>query len=174
MTKKDKAYFQKFKTIRSFGREIYSGIHTLNDALEEQINLKEEIDKFKESTKPKNLDTKEKKALAFENEIRLLKGKQKVLNAFESKILPTGKQTQGKCPFILAQVAKVSDHAQIKMLTPEQMLQRLPITFAQVKAYNTYENLQKEICQIIYSLYRPKEIAKKVYERYKAKWTLYL
>ena len=37
--------FQKFKTIRSFGREIYSRIIALNDAFEEQINLKDEIDK---------------------------------------------------------------------------------------------------------------------------------
>ena len=50
--KKDKTYyFQKSETILSFGREIYSGILTLNDALEEQIKLKDEIDK--ESTKPK-------------------------------------------------------------------------------------------------------------------------
>ena len=31
------------------------------------------------------------------------------------------------------------------ILTPKQMLQRLPITFAQVKAGNTYENLLNEI-----------------------------
>ena len=52
--KKSKIYdFQKFKTIRSFGREIYGSIITLNDTLEEQINLKDEIDKFNESSKPK-------------------------------------------------------------------------------------------------------------------------
>ena len=43
--------FQKFKTIRSFGREIYSSILTLNNALEKQINLKDEVDKFIECTK---------------------------------------------------------------------------------------------------------------------------
>ena len=41
----------------------------------------------------------------------------------------------------------------IKILTPKQMLQRLPIVFAQVKAGNASENLLNEICQIIYSLY---------------------
>ena len=52
--KKDKTYyFQKSETILSFGREIYSSILTLNVALEEQINLKDGIDKFKESAKPK-------------------------------------------------------------------------------------------------------------------------
>ena len=42
----------------------------------------------------------------------------------------------------------------MKILTPKQMLQRLPIAFAQVKAGNTYENLLNEIRQIIYYLYR--------------------
>ena len=43
------------------------------------------------------------------------------------------------------------------------MLQRLPIVFAQVKAGNTSENLLNEIRQIVYLLYRAKEITKKVY-----------
>ena len=43
------------------------------------------------------------------------------------------------------------------------MLQRLPIALAQIKAGNTSETLLSEIRQIIYSLYRAKEITKKVY-----------
>ena len=52
---------------------------------------------------------------------------------------------------------------ELKILTPKQMLQILPITFAQVKAGNASKNLQNEIRQIIYSLYRAKETTKKVY-----------
>ena len=44
-----------------------------------------------------------------------------------------------------------------------QLLQRLPIALAQVKAGNNSENLLNEIRQIVYSLYQLKEIAKKVY-----------
>ena len=51
----------------------------------------------------------------------------------------------------------------LKILTPNQMLQRLPITLAQAKTGNTYENLLNKISQIIYSLYRAKEITKNVY-----------
>ena len=51
----------------------------------------------------------------------------------------------------------------LKILTPKQMLQRLPIALTQVKAGNTSENLLNEIRQIIYSLYQAKEITKKVY-----------
>ena len=41
----------------------------------------------------------------------------------------------------------------LKVLTLKQMLQRLSIALAQVKAGNTSENLLNEIRQIIYSLY---------------------
>ena len=51
----------------------------------------------------------------------------------------------------------------LKILTPKQMLQRLPIALAQVKAGNNSQNLLNEIRQIIYSLYQSKEITKKVY-----------
>ena len=51
----------------------------------------------------------------------------------------------------------------LKILTPKQMLQRLPVALAQVKADDNSENLLNEIRQIIYSLYRSKEITKKVY-----------
>ena len=51
----------------------------------------------------------------------------------------------------------------LKLLTPKQVLQRLPIALAQVKTGNNSENLLNEIRQIVYSLYQSKEIAKKVY-----------
>ena len=50
----------------------------------------------------------------------------------------------------------------IKILTPKQIPQRLPIAPAQVKACNTMENLLNEIRQIIYSLYWAKEVTEKV------------
>ena len=50
-----------------------------------------------------------------------------------------------------------------KILTPKQMLQRLAIAFAQVKANNNSENLLNEIRQIVCSLYQSKQITKKVY-----------
>ena len=45
----------------------------------------------------------------------------------------------------------------LKIVTPKQMFQRLPIALAQVKAANTSGNLLNEIRQIIYSLYRAKK-----------------
>ena len=51
----------------------------------------------------------------------------------------------------------------LKILTPKQMIQRLPIALAQVKAGNNSESLLNEIRQIVYSLYQSKQITKKVY-----------
>ena len=53
--------------------------------------------------------------------------------------------------------------AGLKILTLRQMLQRLPIALAQIKAGKNSESLLNEIRQIVYSLYQSKEITKKVY-----------
>ena len=54
------------------------------------------------------------------------------------------------------------DGKDLRILTPKQMLRRLPITLAPVKAGNNSENLLNEIRQIVYSLYQSKQITKKV------------
>ena len=58
---------------------------------------------------------------------------------------------------------KATEGTGLKILTPKQMLQRLPVALAQVKAGNNSESLINEIRQIVYSLYQSKEITKKVY-----------
>ena len=51
----------------------------------------------------------------------------------------------------------------IKMLTPKQMPQRLTIALAEVKAGNTSENVLNQIRKVLSSLYRGKEVTKKVH-----------
>ena len=51
----------------------------------------------------------------------------------------------------------------LKILTPSQMLSRLPITLAQWKAGNNSQKLQNEIRQLSYSLYRWKKLTKIIY-----------
>ena len=58
---------------------------------------------------------------------------------------------------------KATKVAGLKILRPKQMLQRLPIALAQLKAGNNSETLLNELRQIVYSLYQSKEITKKVY-----------
>ena len=76
-----------------------------------------------------------------------------VFKAFESGIF---------CKLEKSQEGKGANKM-LKILTPNQMLKRLPIALAQVKAGNNSESLLNEIRQIVYSLYRSKEITKKVY-----------
>ena len=61
------------------------------------------------------------------------------------------------------ELAKEQEGTGLKILTPNQMLKRLPIALAQIKAVNNSESLLNEVRQIAYSLYRSKEITKKVY-----------
>ena len=51
----------------------------------------------------------------------------------------------------------------IKILTPKQMLQRLPIALAQANAGNTSEKLRNEIRQVTCSLCRAREITETLY-----------
>ena len=51
----------------------------------------------------------------------------------------------------------------IKILTPNQMLSRLPISLAQLQAGNNSNKLKNEIRQLLYSLYCSKNITKQVY-----------
>ena len=80
-------------------------------------------------------------------------GREKILDAFERKIF----LRKSKGADILS-----PDHSKIKILTHKQMLQRLPIALAQVKANNNSESLLNEIRQTVYSLHKSKQITKKV------------
>ena len=52
----------------------------------------------------------------------------------------------------------------LKILTPDQMLRRLPITLAQLKAGSNSEKLKNEIRQLLHSLYRSKKLTKHLYK----------
>ena len=80
-------------------------------------------------------------------------GREKILDAIESKIFLTKSNSAGILNLV---------HSRLKVLTPKQMLQRLPIALAQVKAGNNSESLLSEIRQVVY-LYQSKQITKKVY-----------
>ena len=58
----------------------------------------------------------------------------------------------------VARTAKVSDYSNFRILTLQQMLQRLPIALAQVKAGNTSEKLLNVIHQITHSLPEEKDL----------------
>ena len=59
---------------------------------------------------------------------------------------------------------KIQSGGGLKILTPNQMLSRLPITLAQLKAGNNSEKLKNEIRKLLYSLSRSKKLTKQLYK----------
>ena len=113
------------------------------------------IVEFYNKSRTRTLENKNYKKDTYESAYTLYEGRELTLSAFKSGIFPI-KETQGKG-------SSLDLASRLKILTPKQVLQRLPIALGQVIAGNTYENLLNEIKQIIYSLYRTKEITKTVY-----------
>ena len=150
--------FRNFKTIRAFGNEIRNNVISLDTANIEQANLLSYISDFMK-TKPQDLEKRKLRSDVLNGVTELVKGREMVLTAFKSGIFQVSKESQK------GEGANASKGANemLKVLTPNQMLKRLPIALAQVKAGNNSESLLNEIRQIVYSLCRSKEITKKVY-----------
>ena len=53
---------------------------------------------------------------------------------------------------------------ELKILKPNQILSRLLISLAQLKAGNNSEKLKNEIRELLYSLYRSKRLTKQIYK----------
>ena len=51
----------------------------------------------------------------------------------------------------------------LKIVTPNQMLRRLPISLAQLKAGNNSKKLKNETRQLVCSLYHSKKLTKTIY-----------
>ena len=63
---------------------------------------------------------------------------------------------------ILAFNEQIQNGQGLKILTPNQMLNRSPISLAQLKAGNNSEKLKNEIRQLLHSLYRSKKHTKQI------------
>ena len=138
--------FNAFKT-RTFGEDIYNSKITINEADQEQADLVNYVSNFNNKARPRSNSDKKNFKNILKSVENLYYGRELVLNAFKSGLFKL-KSTKG---------------TGLKILTPKQMLQRLPTALAQVKAGNNSESLLSEIRQIVYSLYQSKEITKKLY-----------
>ena len=67
------------------------------------------------------------------------------------------------CPKIASEAKYKAKYGRLPIELTDRTYRRLPIELTQVKAGDTSENLLNEIRQIIYSLYRAKEITEKAY-----------
>ena len=84
------------------------------------------------------------------------------------KIKISNIEENGKVIDIVERILELNSKKQLgiglKILTPHQVLSRLPITLAQLKARNNSEKLKNEIRQLLYSLYRSKKLTKQLYK----------
>ena len=106
----------------------------MEEADESQSDLVNEIKTFNEKTTPKVFWRREMKELTLDNVNNLYEAREMVLNGFKSKIFIAKSTGTGLFNTI---------NPKLKILTPKQMLQSLPIALAQVKAGNNSENFIK-------------------------------
>ena len=141
--------FRGFKTIRTYGSDIRNNVTSLKAANLEQANLMTHFYDFMKKKKPQDPEQKKLKSDVSNSVDAFIKGRELMYNAFRSGIFHRLENSQ--------------EGEGLKILTSNQMLKRLTIALAQVKAGNNSESLLNDIRQIVYSLYRSKEITKKVY-----------
>ena len=142
--------FYKYMDAKEFFNAIRSSRIKFSDALNKQNEFLNKLNHVKNGKK--NLQLKE----VNDNLENFYKSIEETINFFRDYIE------------ILSDANYNTKHNEtkgkgVKVPTPKQMIQRLPIALAQVKAGNNSENLLNEIRQIICSLYLLKEITKKVY-----------
>ena len=142
--------FIKFKGLMHILKRIHNSDIPLEDIEKEQIELKRDLGRIKQGD-PRDESEEQKKTI--DNIKNLYNSRQEVVKMFNdytrnlSRTIYDSKQ----------------EGTGLKILTPKQMLQRLTISLAQIKAGNKSQSLLNEIRQIVYSLHQSKEIAKKVY-----------
>ena len=125
--------------------EIYEGKITLEEVNEDQEN--------RSRTRPQNDMKIQEKNIVLKNLHKLFERREKLLDGFDMRIFLIKSKGSGLLN---------TNQSKLKILTSNQMLQRLPIALAQIHAGNNSENLLNEISQIAYSLYQSKKITKKV------------
>ena len=115
---------------------MYKKLHETESKKNEDkvYSIKEVLNRMKEAIK--NVP-KDKQFMIKENE--------KIINIVERTLYFNQQEQQG---------------LGLKILTPDQMLNRLPISLAQLKAGNISEKFKNEIRQLLYSLYRSKKTYK--------------
>ena len=125
---------RNFKIIRTFGNEIRNNVISLDTANIEQANLLSYVYDFTKKTRPRSLAQKQLRAEVVDCLTSLVQGREMVINAFRSGIFLVSKEPQE------SQEGE-GVNKMLKILTPNQILKRLPIALAQVKAGNNSESL---------------------------------
>ena len=142
-------YRYKSKTVPKGPLEFYKHLKEGNilEKAEEEKKIKNEL-----SDILKGRNKTGKQIHAINNIKTLYESHEKVIKLFDD------------CSRIASKAKYKTKYGEaLKIFTPKQMLQRIPIALAQIKAGNTSKNLLNEIREIIYPLYDSNENTKKVY-----------
>ena len=123
--------FRGFKTTRTYGNDIRNNVTSLKAANLEQANLMAHLNDFTKKTKPQDPEQKKLKSDVLNSMGALAKERELMYNAFRSRIFHRLENSQ--------------EGEGLKILTPNQMLKRLSIALARVKAGNKSESLLNEI-----------------------------
>ena len=142
--------FIEFKGPNFIFKDIHDGNMTLESIEIEQKKLKAELGYIKQG-KPRDKSEEQKKTI---NNIKnLFNSREEVVKMFNDYARNISRNIYDS----------KQEGTGLKILTPKQMLQRLPLSLAHIKAGNNSQSLLNEIRQIVYTLYQSKEITKKVY-----------
>ena len=129
-------------------KSIHNGDIPLEDVEKEQIKVKSDLGHIRQGN-PNNRSKEQNNVI--NNVTNLYESREKVVQTFNNYAKHMSRN-----------IYKVKQGTGLIILTPKQMLQRLPIALAQIKADNNPKSLLNEIRQIVYSLYQSKEITRKV------------
>ena len=140
--------FNKIKDPITFLKDIKEGKISVEEAKEKQKDYYSYLNTIRRGNK----NACQKKALANINILFNARNNViKYIEDYSSMILEAKK------------LAREQEGTGLKILASNQMLKRLPIALAQIKAGNNSESLLNEIRQIVYYLYRAKKITKMLY-----------
>ena len=144
----DEYRFNKIEDPLTFLNDIKEGKISIQEAKDQQQNYYSYLNTIRRGNK----NASQKRTLANIN--ILFNARDNAIKFYEdysSMILEAKK------------LAREQEGTGLKILTYNQMLKRLPIALAQIKAGNNSESLLNEIRQIVYYLYRSKRITKMLY-----------
>ena len=147
----DMAYnFSVEKDLISLLNDIKSGKTTLEEAKDAQQNYLYYLNIIRKGHK----NVEQKRTLANINILFNARDNAiKFIEDYGSMILEAKKLARKQEGKGANKMSRVNASERVKILTPNQMLKRLPIALVQVKAGNNSESLLNEIRQIVYSLY---------------------
>ena len=175
---KTKYEFNNFTFSSKFTSKTYRHDLMLQEAEDDQQELEILINKLNNNYNPKNQTKIKEKDDALKSARKLFSIREEIIRAFKKGVFPyidgfqvvkesDKKSTLGNENIEATDMSDVEGEESAverrnqqaqghKMLTPNQMLSRLTISLAQLKAGNNSEKLKNEIRQLLYSLYRSK------------------